>query len=65
MTQNHPYEYAKKLNVQQNDFNKIYRAKHVLSEVEGTPRAQRKISFHLSELGALCVFAGAIGFPTP
>jgi hypothetical protein len=45
------------LNVQQNDFNKVYRAK--------TPRAQRKISSYFSELGALCVFARVIVFPTP
>jgi hypothetical protein len=44
---------------------KIERAKHVLSEIEGTPRTQRKISSYLSELGGpfgvaqdmLCAFA--------
>jgi hypothetical protein len=30
-------------NVEQNDFKKIYRAKHVLSRVEGTPR--RKVKY--------------------
>jgi hypothetical protein len=40
------------LNVQQNNFNKVYRAK--------TPRTQRKKYF--SELGALCVFARGIFF---
>jgi hypothetical protein len=34
------------LNVQQNRFKKIYRAKHVLSKVEGTPSTQRKIPCH-------------------
>jgi hypothetical protein len=45
------------LNVRQNHFNKVYRAK--------TPRAQRKISSYLSELGVLCVFARVIFFPIP
>ena len=40
------------LNVQQHDFNKVYRAK--------TPRAQRQIPFDFSELGVLCVFARII-----
>jgi hypothetical protein len=44
-------------NVQQKNFTKLYRAKHVLSQVEGTPRAQRKISSYLSELGVLFVLA--------
>jgi hypothetical protein len=34
------------LNVEQNRFNKLYRAK--------TPRAQRKIFSYFSELGVLC-----------
>jgi len=33
-------------NVKQNDFKKIYRAKHVLSRVEGTPSTQRKNLCH-------------------
>jgi len=45
------------LNVRQNNFNKVYRAK--------TPRAQRKISSHFSELGVLCVFAQLISLPIP
>ena len=32
--------------VEQNDSRKIYRAKHALSRVEGTPRTQRKILCH-------------------
>jgi hypothetical protein len=40
------------LNVEQNRFNKLYRAK--------TPRAQRKIFFYFSELGVLCAFARVI-----
>jgi hypothetical protein len=41
-------------NVEQNHFKKIYRAK--------TPRRKEKISFCLSELGMLCVFARVIFF---
>jgi hypothetical protein len=41
-------------NVEQNHFKKIYRAK--------TPRRKEKISFYLSELGVLCVFARVIFF---
>ena len=32
--------------VEKNDFKKIYRAKHVLSSVEGTPSTQRKNLCH-------------------
>ena len=34
------------VNFHQNHFNKVYRAKHVLSKVEGTPRAQRNALCH-------------------
>ena len=34
-----------RLNVSHNDFKKVYRAKHVLSKVEGTPSTQRQIFY--------------------
>jgi hypothetical protein len=46
-------------NVEQKRVKKIYRTKHVLSNIEG---AQRKIS-NFSELGVLCAFARVIFFP--
>ncbi|HXV84448.1 MAG TPA: hypothetical protein VEG60_31755 [Candidatus Binatia bacterium] len=49
-------------NVAQNHFKKIYRAKHVLSNAEGTPRGKEKLSTYFSELGVLCVFARVIFF---
>jgi hypothetical protein len=44
-------------NVEQNDSRKIYRAKHVLSKIEGTPSMQRKIVTVSPNLGARCAFA--------
>ena len=38
-----------RVNVSHNDFKKVYRAKHVLSKVEGTPSTQRKECCHFDQ----------------
>ena len=50
------------LNVQQNAFKKIYRAKDVLSDAEGTPSAQSKTFTYFFEPWRLCVLGRAIFF---